>query len=86
MTCSHKIYVVFKYVYLLTFDGWKLSEFLFLGFERGWRPSYRNVLLDVRKKLGIPCSSKLPTGDLEAEIFLHLLQEYSGYFCFSFLS
>ncbi|KAJ8444907.1 hypothetical protein Cgig2_015253 [Carnegiea gigantea] len=32
---------------------------------RGWRPSYRNVLLDVRKVLSIPCSRKLPTEDLE---------------------
>ncbi|KAG6676032.1 hypothetical protein I3842_15G134100 [Carya illinoinensis] len=51
---------------------------------RGWRPSYRNVLLSVRKKLNIRCSSKLSTEDLEIEIFLHLLQNYSseelGYF------
>lgn len=46
---------------------------------RGWRPSYRNVLLDVRKLLNIRCSAKLSTEDLEAEIFLHLLQEYSRY-------
>lgn len=46
-------------------------------FSRGWKPSYRNVLLGVRKKLGVPCSSKLSTQDLEVEIFLHLLQEYS---------
>uniref|UniRef100_A0A804K9Y8 Uncharacterized protein n=1 Tax=Musa acuminata subsp. malaccensis TaxID=214687 RepID=A0A804K9Y8_MUSAM len=45
---------------------------------RGWRPSYRNILLGVRKKLGIPCSSKLSTEDLEVEIFLHLLSEYSS--------
>ncbi|CAL5442532.1 unnamed protein product [Camellia sinensis] len=58
------------------------SRFLFLAADarstlRGWRPSYRNVLLGVREKLNIPCSSKLSTEDLEAEIFLHLLQEYS---------
>lgn len=44
---------------------------------RGWRPSYRNVLLAVRKELNVPCSSKLSTEDLEAEIFLHLLRDYS---------
>ncbi|XP_039011061.1 uncharacterized protein LOC120140078 isoform X2 [Hibiscus syriacus] len=59
------------------------SRFLFLAADarstlRGWRPSYRNVLLSARKKLNIPCSSKLSTEDLEAEIFLHLLREYSS--------
>ncbi|KAA8542917.1 hypothetical protein F0562_024069 [Nyssa sinensis] len=59
------------------------SRFLFLAADarstlRGWRPSYRNVLLGVRKKLNIPCSSKLSTEDLEVEIFLHLLQDYSS--------
>ncbi|XP_035546781.1 uncharacterized protein LOC109012098 isoform X3 [Juglans regia] len=59
------------------------TRFLFLAADarstlRGWRPSYRNVLLSVRKKLGIRCSSKLSTEDLEIEIFLHLLQNYSS--------
>ncbi|KAG0471008.1 hypothetical protein HPP92_015554 [Vanilla planifolia] len=45
---------------------------------RGLRPSYRNVLLGVRRKLKVPCSSELSTEDLEVEIFLHLLQEYSS--------
>ncbi|KAK1288678.1 hypothetical protein QJS10_CPB19g01604 [Acorus calamus] len=59
------------------------SRFLFLAADarstlRGWRPSYRNVLLGVRRKLGVPCSSKLSTEDLEAEIYLHLLHEYSS--------
>ncbi|GMH16111.1 hypothetical protein Nepgr_017952 [Nepenthes gracilis] len=60
------------------------SRFLYLAADarstlRGWRPSYRNVLLGVRKDLNVPCSSKLPTEDLEAEIFIHLLQDYSGH-------
>ncbi|XP_071702569.1 uncharacterized protein [Rutidosis leptorrhynchoides] len=46
--------------------------------SRGWRPTYRNVLLGVRKELKIPCSANLSTEDLEVEIFLHLLQEYSS--------
>ncbi|KAL3824929.1 hypothetical protein ACJIZ3_020958 [Penstemon smallii] len=59
------------------------SRFLFLAADarstlRGWRPSYRNVLLGVRKKLNIPCSAKLSAEDLEVEIFLHLLHEYSS--------
>ncbi|WCJ42161.1 hypothetical protein M5689_022987 [Euphorbia peplus] len=59
------------------------SRFLFLAADarstlRGWRPSYRNVLLAVRKKLNIPCPRKLSTEDLEAEIFLYLLQDYSS--------
>ncbi|KDP30731.1 hypothetical protein JCGZ_15532 [Jatropha curcas] len=59
------------------------SRFLFLAADarstlRGWRPSYRNVLLAVRKKLNISCSRKLSTEDLEAEIFLHLVQDYSS--------
>ncbi|ONK61294.1 uncharacterized protein A4U43_C08F28210 [Asparagus officinalis] len=59
------------------------SRFLFLAADarstlRGWRPSYRNVLLGVRRKLSVPCSRKLSTEDLEVEIFLHLLQEYSS--------
>lgn len=58
------------------------KRFLYLAADarsvlRGWRPSYRNVLLGVRKKLNIPCSSKLATEDLEAEIFLHMLRDYS---------
>ncbi|KAK4394901.1 hypothetical protein Sango_1644400 [Sesamum angolense] len=59
------------------------SRFLYLAADarstlRGWRPSYRNVLLGIRKKLNIPCSAKLSAEDLEVEIFLHLLQEYSS--------
>ncbi|XP_057826283.2 uncharacterized protein LOC131038032 isoform X2 [Cryptomeria japonica] len=58
------------------------SRFLFLAADAkdtltGRRPSYRNVLLQVRKKLKVPCSTKLSTEDIEAEIFLHLLKEYS---------
>ncbi|PIA63774.1 hypothetical protein AQUCO_00201246v1 [Aquilegia coerulea] len=58
------------------------SRFLYLAADarstlRGWRPSYREILHSVRRKLGVPCSSKLSTEDLEVEIFLHLLQEYS---------
>lgn len=58
------------------------SRFLYLAADarstlRGWRPSYRNVLLDVRKVLSIPCSRKLPMEDLEVEIFIHMLQECS---------
>ncbi|RLN35754.1 uncharacterized protein C2845_PM03G36400 [Panicum miliaceum] len=60
------------------------SRFLYLAADarsiiRGWRPSYRDVLLGVRKKLGVRCSSKLSTADLEAEIFLHLVNEYSSH-------
>ncbi|XP_020573589.1 uncharacterized protein LOC110019996 isoform X2 [Phalaenopsis equestris] len=59
------------------------SRFFFLAADarstlRGWRPSYRNVLLGVRRKLNISCSNKLSTEDLEVEIFLHLLQDYSS--------
>lgn len=59
------------------------SRFLFLAADarstlRGWRPSYRDVLLEVRKKLNIYCSSKLSTEDLEIEIFLYLLHDCSG--------
>ncbi|KAF5188859.1 hypothetical protein FRX31_021552 [Thalictrum thalictroides] len=59
------------------------SRFVYLAADarstlRGWRPSYREILLSVRRKLGVPCSSKLSTEDLEVEIFLHLLQEYSS--------
>ncbi|XP_020083267.1 uncharacterized protein LOC109706710 isoform X2 [Ananas comosus] len=59
------------------------SRFLYLAADaravlRGWRPSYRSVLLGVRRKLAVPCSGKLSTEDLEVEIFLHLLKEYSS--------
>ncbi|KAG0450844.1 hypothetical protein HPP92_026739 [Vanilla planifolia] len=59
------------------------ERFFFLAADarstlRGLRPSYRNVLLGVRRKLKVPCSSELSTEDLEVEIFLHLLQEYSS--------
>ncbi|XP_027915451.1 uncharacterized protein LOC114174918 [Vigna unguiculata] len=54
------------------------SRFFFLAADarstlRGWRPSYRNVLLHIRTKFDIPCSTRLSTHDLELEIFLHLL-------------
>ncbi|KAL4578903.1 hypothetical protein LXL04_015034 [Taraxacum kok-saghyz] len=59
------------------------SRFFFLAADarsslRGWRPTYRDVLLGVRKELKIHCSTKISTEDLEVEIFLHLLQEYSS--------
>ncbi|WOL06618.1 hypothetical protein Cni_G15352 [Canna indica] len=59
------------------------SRFLYLAADarstlRGWRPSYRNILLRVKRKLGVPCSNKLSTEDLEVEIFLHLLSEHSS--------
>ncbi|XP_057247374.1 uncharacterized protein LOC104901373 isoform X2 [Beta vulgaris subsp. vulgaris] len=58
------------------------SRFLYLAADarstlRGWRPSYRKVLLDVRKELKIPCSTKLSAEDLEVEIFIHLVGECS---------
>ncbi|CAM8918662.1 unnamed protein product [Rhodiola kirilowii] len=67
------------------------SRFLFLAADaratlRGWRPSYRAALLAVRKKLKIHCSSKLATEDLEIEIFLHLLRDYSSEESENFLS
>lgn len=66
------------------------SRFLFLGADakatlRGRRPTYRDVLLCVCMKLSVPCSIKLSTEDLEAEIFLHLLQQYSSNKSESFL-
>ncbi|XP_024364602.1 uncharacterized protein [Physcomitrium patens] len=59
------------------------SRFMFLAADAkatisGRRPTYRDVLLRVRSKLNVPCSVKLSTEDLEAEIFLHLLQDYSS--------
>ncbi|GAQ79225.1 hypothetical protein KFL_000260410 [Klebsormidium nitens] len=59
------------------------ARFFFLAADAkatmtGKRPSYRQVLLCVRQKLRVPCSNVLSTADLEAEIFLHLLQEYSS--------
>lgn len=51
---------------------------------RGWRPSYRNVLLGVRVKLDVSCSTNLSTEDLEAEIFLHLLQQSTRWLSYSF--
>jgi hypothetical protein len=59
------------------------SRFLFLAADAkatlsGRRPTYRDVLLQVRKKLQVPCSITFSTEDMEAEIFLHLLQEYSS--------
>ncbi|KOM43358.1 hypothetical protein LR48_Vigan05g096200 [Vigna angularis] len=58
------------------------SRFFFLAADarstlRGWRPSYRNVLLHIRTKFDIPCSTRLSTHDLELEIFLHLLHSNS---------
>ncbi|KAL2622337.1 hypothetical protein R1flu_002542 [Riccia fluitans] len=58
------------------------SRFLFLAADAkstlsGRRPTYRNVLLQVRKKLNVPCPCELSTEDLESEIFLCLLQQSS---------
>lgn len=44
---------------------------------RGQHPSYRGVLQSVRQKLGVNCSPGLATEDLEAEIFLHLCNNYA---------
>ncbi|GLC36370.1 hypothetical protein PLESTB_000769200 [Pleodorina starrii] len=46
---------------------------------RGARPSYREVLLNVRDKLDIRCSRNLSTYDLETEIFLHVLHHCVDY-------
>ncbi|CAL1369047.1 unnamed protein product [Linum trigynum] len=59
------------------------SRFIFLVVDArstlwGWRHSYRDVLLKVRKKLCVSCSTKLSTEDLEAEVFLHLVNNFSS--------
>ncbi|KAH9542069.1 hypothetical protein CY35_14G096500 [Sphagnum magellanicum] len=59
------------------------SHFLFLVADAkatlsGRRPTYQDVLLQVRRKLQVPCSITFSAEDMEAEIFLHLLQEYSS--------
>lgn len=43
---------------------------------RGRWPAYRQVLLMIRDKLGIRCPSTLLTNELEAEVFLHLLEKH----------
>jgi len=42
-------------------------------------PTYRDILLDMKKRLGVPCSSVLATADLESEIFLHVLSQHAEY-------
>eukprot|EP00850_Spirogloea_muscicola_P012103 SM000077S21577 [mRNA] locus=s77:281747:285134:+ [translate_table: standard] len=59
------------------------ARFLYLAADAkltlsGRRPTYRDVLLRVKRRLKVHCSSTLPTSDLEAEIFLHLLQDYKS--------
>ncbi|KAK9803232.1 hypothetical protein WJX73_007926 [Symbiochloris irregularis] len=44
---------------------------------KGHRPSYRESLLQVRERLSIKCPSGLRTAELEAEIYLHLLETHS---------
>ncbi|KAL4458066.1 hypothetical protein ABPG75_012931 [Micractinium tetrahymenae] len=44
---------------------------------RGRWPPYRQVLLMVRDKLGIRCSTSLLTNELEAEVFLALLERHA---------
>lgn len=44
---------------------------------KGRRPSYRESLLQVRDRLSIKCPSGLTTPELEAEIYMHLLQHHS---------
>ncbi|GJP31338.1 hypothetical protein CLOM_g11981 [Closterium sp. NIES-68] len=58
------------------------ARFFFLSADArdtvtGNRPSYRDVLLTVRQRLGVRCSAVLSTPDLESEIFLHLLNNYA---------
>lgn len=60
------------------------SRFRFLAADstatmRGKRPSYREALLLIRDRLEVQCSSNLTTPDLEAEIFLHVLQNCVEY-------
>eukprot|EP00879_Flechtneria_rotunda_P004778 GHRR01005048.1.p1 GENE.GHRR01005048.1~~GHRR01005048.1.p1 ORF type:complete len:394 (+),score=129.56 GHRR01005048.1:100-1281(+) len=60
------------------------SRFRFLAADstatlRGKRPSYREALLLIRDRLEVQCSSNLSTQDLEAEIFLHVLQNCVEY-------
>lgn len=44
---------------------------------RGRWPAYREVLLMLRDKLGIRCPTTLLTSELEAEVFLHLLERHA---------
>jgi uncharacterized protein YaaW (UPF0174 family) len=44
---------------------------------RGRWPAYREVLLMLRDKLGIRCPATLLTSELEAEVFLHLLERHA---------
>jgi hypothetical protein len=44
---------------------------------RGTWPSYRQTLLAIHSHLNVPCPSDLATHDLEAEIFLFLLNEHA---------
>jgi uncharacterized protein YaaW (UPF0174 family) len=44
---------------------------------RGKLPSYREALLGIRDQLKIQCDPTLMTTDLEAEIFIHLVDQYS---------
>ncbi len=44
---------------------------------RGTWPSYRQILLAIHSHLNVPCPSDLSTHDLEAEIFLFLLNEHA---------
>ena len=45
---------------------------------KGHRPSYRESLMQVRERLAIKCPSSLRTPELEAEIYLHLLETHSS--------
>jgi uncharacterized protein YaaW (UPF0174 family) len=44
---------------------------------RGKLPSYREALLAIRDQLKIQCDPTLMTTDLEAEIFIHLVDQYT---------
>lgn len=81
-----RLLLLFIYIFfLLLFLHYILILHSFV-IRRGWRPSYRSVLLQLRKKLNITCSTKLSTQDLELEIFLHLLHYNSGFVTFFFFS
>lgn len=59
-----------------------LSVFTSSKETRAW-PTYRDILLDIKKRLGVPCSSVLATADLESEIFLHVLSQHAEYVGYS---
>ena len=73
-----ELYIESRFRFLAA-DAQHVFQAAHAGDQMSQWPSYRDTLIDLRQRLGVPCSPHLATADLETEIFLHLLSEHGEY-------